>query len=129
MPTVLLVDDEAATVFGLKVLLEAEGVRVLDAGEKAAALALLDSHPVDVLLTDVQLTAARDTHGLDLLMHIRRRGLPVRSIVVTGYGAPGILQAAFDLGAAYYFEKPVSLEALSEALRDLGVSCTLNKGR
>jgi FixJ family two-component response regulator len=40
---------------------------------------------------------------------------------MTGYGDPAIMQKAFDMGAAYYFEKPVELQILSKAIQELGL--------
>ena len=129
MATVLIVDDEVATVFGLKALLEAEGIEVLSTDNQAQAEAILASCPVDALLTDVRLTGTRDTSGLDLLRFIKSRDLATRSIVMTGYGAPGVLQSAYELGAVFYFEKPVDLEVLASALSDIGVPCHLVERR
>lgn len=123
MPTVLIVDDEAAIGIGLKTLLDSEGVDVRTAGSYSEAEALLSSAPVTVLITDVRLPGAGDASGLDLLRTVKERGLATGTIVMTGYGAPSVLQEAFDLGADFYFEKPVELDLLAEALTELGVPC------
>ena len=48
-----------------------------------ARLDLLDSNPLDLVLTDVHLS---DGDGLSLLKHIREHSLPVAVVVVTGMG-------------------------------------------
>ena len=44
---------------------------------------------------------------------------------MTGYGDPAIMQQAFDMGASYYFEKPVELQILSRAIQELGLPSTV----
>ena len=39
-------------------------------------------------------------------------------IILTGFGNPVVMEKAFELGATFYFEKPVSLERLKRALAE-----------
>lgn len=57
--TVLLVDDEFDTRFVVRLLLEADGMRVVEAFNGADAIAQLKDTSVDVLVTDM------DMPGLD----------------------------------------------------------------
>jgi ActR/RegA family two-component response regulator len=42
-------------------------------------------------------------------------------ILVTGYGSSTVMEKAQTLGSAFYFEKPVSIEILKNALKSLNV--------
>ena len=53
---VLIVDDETATVFGLKALLENDQVEVLTAVSAQAAKKILRSEKVNVVLSDIRLS-------------------------------------------------------------------------
>lgn len=118
---VLIVDDETATVFGLKALIENDEVEVLTAVSAQAAKKILRSEQVNVVLSDIRLSGTLDAEGLDLLGFVKEKCPEARVILMTGYGDPAIMQQAFDMGASYYFEKPVELQVLSRAIRELGL--------
>jgi ActR/RegA family two-component response regulator len=42
-------------------------------------------------------------------------------ILVTGYGSSAVMEKAQTLGSAFYFEKPVSIDILKNALKSLNV--------
>jgi len=118
---VLIVDDETATVFGLKALVENDEIEVLTATSAQAAKKVLRDEQVDVVLSDIRLSGTLDAEGLDLLGFVKEKCPGVRVILMTGYGDATIMQQAFDMGASYYFEKPVELQVLSRAIRELGL--------
>ena len=121
---VLIVDDETATVFGLKALIENDEVEVLTAVSSQAAKKVLRDEHISVVLSDIRLSGTLDAEGLDLLGFVKEKCPEVRVILMTGYGDPAIMQRAFDMGASYYFEKPVELQILSRAIRELGLPTT-----
>lgn len=116
----LVVDDESATAFGLKTLLQSEEIEVLTAVNALTARSILMSEPIDVLLSDIRLSGTLDAEGLDLLAFARENSPETRVILMTGYGDPAIQQRARKLGAAAYFEKPVEIPVLVAAIRRLG---------
>lgn len=66
--TVLVVDDEEDIVTLMRDFLEAAGYRVLAAPDGAAALATLESEPVDAVLLDIMMPGLS---GYDVLRRIR----------------------------------------------------------
>jgi DNA-binding NtrC family response regulator len=116
----LVVDDESATAFGLKALLQGEDVEVLTAVNALTARSILMSERVDVLLSDIRLSGTQDAEGIELLQFARVNSPETRVIMMTGYGAPAIQARAEALGAAAYFEKPVDIAVLITAIRRLG---------
>ncbi|MEW6758646.1 MAG: response regulator [Acidobacteriota bacterium] len=126
---ILIVDDETATAFGLKALMESEDVVVLTASNAQTARRILGSEKVQVLLSDIRLSGTLDAEGLDLLTFAREKCAETKVILMTGYGDPAIMQKAFEMGASYYFEKPVEINVLSEAIHALGVPNRLKEGQ
>lgn len=118
---ILVVDDESATAFGLKALLQSDDVEVLTAVSALTARSILLSERVDVLLSDIRLSGNQDAEGLELLTFARENSPETHVIMMTGYGDPAVMQRAFHLGAAYYYEKPVDLTVLAETLQKLGL--------
>ncbi|MEW5765046.1 MAG: response regulator [Acidobacteriota bacterium] len=126
---ILIVDDETATAFGLKALMESEDVKVLTASNAQAARRILGSEKIQVLLSDIRLSGTLDAEGLDLLRFVKEKCPDTKVILMTGYGDPAIMQKAFEMGASYYFEKPVEINVLSEAIHALGVPNRLKEGQ
>jgi DNA-binding NtrC family response regulator len=120
--TLLIVDDESSTLFGLRALFETPRVEVLTATSAQAAKALLRSREVDVVLSDIRLSGTTDTEGLDLVKFVREHSPKTRIMVMTGYGDPAIMDLALELGASFYFEKPLDLQELSRAMGHAGMS-------
>lgn len=126
---ILVVDDESATAFGLKALMETEEVRVLTATNLETAKRILESEKVDVLLTDVRLTGTLGSEGLELLEFVKAAYPETRVILMTGYGDPAVMEKAHKMGADCYFEKPVELGRLSEVIRSFGIPNKLGEGK
>ena len=71
MKTILVVDDERNIVDLVRLYLEKEGFRVIDAADGEEALALHDLHDPDLVILDLMLPK-RD--GFEVCREIRRRG-------------------------------------------------------
>jgi hypothetical protein len=80
--TILLVDDEEVARQMLVEVLTHQGYTVFDAGRGAAALALAEKAPIDLLVTDLSMPGMS---GWDLAkcLRTRRPGLPV--LFMSGY--------------------------------------------
>ena len=112
--TALVVDDVKDNLDLARYLLESAGCRVATASTAEAALALLDTQPFGLIVSDIGLP---DQDGLDLM-----RGLPNRArvpvIVLTGHAkeeADAVL--GLELGADDYVTKPVGLRELLARIR------------
>jgi len=108
--TCVVCEDDFLIRMNTREMLEELGHVALEAKDATTALALFDSHPVDLLLTDVSLP---DLSGIVLAQRLQklRPGLPV--IFATGYGhigvAPGPLVGLLP--------KPFTIESLAKAIR------------
>jgi DNA-binding response OmpR family regulator len=113
--TVLVVDDEPSLRLLLRVNLELEGLRVLEAGTLDEARALLELEHVDVVVLDVHLGPG---DGRDLLDELRASESATRVVMLTGSVEPtGGRFAAADRVITKPFE-PVQLVATVHELVD-----------
>lgn len=120
MSRILCVDDEAAILRLLGVILARDGHEVVCAGDARVAMAALGRGGIDGVLLDLGLP---DRDGLELLGAMRDL-LPVPVIVVSARGDVAEKVAALDLGAVDYVTKPFDgdelLARLRAALRSAG---------
>jgi DNA-binding response OmpR family regulator len=110
-PTVLVVEDNEATCFGMATILAHEGYLVLTAGSGHDAMGILRSplSTIDVVVLDVHLP---DASGIDLCARVRELfpGTPV--IICTGEATPEEAAELLRLGAHRYLQKPVTPDEL-----------------
>lgn len=107
---ILLVDDDAAFLEGLTLLLSDEGYEVQTATSAEQALALLSQHPgVRAMVTDL---AMPGMDGLALLKAVRSTRSDVVCLVLTGHSSIKTAVEAVKLGAFQYLAKPVDPDEL-----------------
>ena len=109
MSTILIVDDEFSIRKTLMILLESEGYRALEAANLEQAKQLLQSEPVDLLMTDLRLG---QENGMDLLSWLNASGREVESVIMTAYGSIENAVTAMKLGAYDYLTKPINPDEL-----------------
>lgn len=110
---ILLADDDADSLEGLRSLLEAWGYEVRTARDGRAAL---DQVPVvhpSVVITDVVMPRMS---GLELLEVLRHERPGIRVIVLTAHGTPETRRRAVAQGAFAYLPKPVDTTRLKYVL-------------
>ena len=117
----LLVDDETAILLAFKKILEKPGISVDTAATSEEALALVNNEKYDVAIVDLRLTGVLGKEGLNIIQQIKNIRPETCLILVTGYGYPEVMQEAFRIGVDFYFEKPVPIDVLRNALRSLGI--------
>jgi len=110
----LLVDDEVDFLEAMTPALTRRGFRVRAAADGPAALQVLWTEPVDVVVLDVKMPGM---NGVEVFHEIRRvaPGLPV--ILLTGHGSiPQAFETSRD-GVADYLTKPCDADHLAEVVR------------
>ncbi len=81
--TILVVDDNAVLRMHATELLREAGYKVVEAGDAAAATAILEAQPgIRLLFTDVQMPGAAD--GLSLAQQVSRRWPATRLLITSG---------------------------------------------
>ena len=83
-PRILVVDDEVAIRRTMGDLLERKGYAVLAVDDGAAALAVLEQQPVDLLLVDICLAGMS---GIELARRAHAEQPDIATIILTGHGA------------------------------------------
>ena len=106
--TLLIVDDEKNTRDGLRDALE-DHYEVYVAGDVAGAFAVLETDPVDVLITDLRLGAE---NGMDLMEKALKVARPPICIIMTAYGSVDTAVDAMKRGAYDFVTKPVNIDRL-----------------
>jgi two-component system, OmpR family, phosphate regulon response regulator PhoB len=116
--TVLIVDDEPNVVDLVRITLEDDRVRVLDASDAATALACLSDIQPDLVLLDVDLP---DLSGLDICRRIRADGVLARTKVVmlTAAAQREDIARGREAGADEYLTKPFSPVRLLSLVEEL----------
>lgn len=110
---VLVVDDEAPIRKFLRISLSANGYQTVEAATAGAALEILESAAVDIVLLDLGLP---DEDGQDVILAIRARSaIPIIVLSVRGGDTEKI--RALDAGANDFVTKPFSIGELLARLR------------
>ena len=103
LPVLLIVDDEKATRDALRLALE-DDYEVFAVSNGKAARGILESEPVDILLTDLRLGGES---GMDLIDFAQGLPKPPKCIMMTAYGSPDTAAEAKRHGAYYFVTKPL----------------------
>ena len=120
-PAILIVDDERNTREGLaRALRRHYDIHLAESG--MAALNLLDTHPVDAVLTDLRMPGM---DGLTLVRRVLARDPQPVCILLTAYGNVETAVEAMKNGAYDFLTKPVNLDRLEVVLKRALESRTL----
>lgn len=108
---ILIIDDEANQRLMLEQALRSlSGDCVIaTAPDGQEALVLAADEVPDLIITDYHMPVM---NGLDLIAHMRERGMTSRVILITAYSSPELYDAAQRLHVDYYLTKPVPLALL-----------------
>ena len=113
--TILVVDDDPVTRLRLTRSLQKYGFATLDAGHGAAALQIMASRQVDLVLLD---NLMPEISGLQVLTTLRKHfpsnQLPV--VVLSAAHEADLVTEALRLGANDYLVKPVDSETLFDRI-------------
>jgi len=102
--SILVVDDDPNSLFGVCQILKDEGYQVVPAGNGKDALEKLKANGINMVITDEKMP---DLTGMELLSEVKKfdPGIPV--ILITAYGSVSMAVDALKKGAFYFFEKPI----------------------
>ncbi|MCZ7381045.1 MAG: response regulator [Candidatus Methanoperedens sp.] len=116
----MVVDDEKGIVSALKISLESDNYKVVEAYTGDGAIRKARSEIPDLILLDLMLP---DMTGYEICNKLRKdpltRSIPI--IMLTGLGETGRI-AGLDLGADDYITKPFDLNELKAKIRNVLLS-------
>ncbi len=114
---ILIIDDDHIDRMAVKRALNTTNMRaqVAEASDAAEGIDMLKRRPFDCALLDYQLP---DRDGLDALREIRRAGVGVPVIMLTGQGSEKLAVELMKAGASDYLVKgELSLDHLAQSVR------------
>ena len=113
-PKILIVDDEPNMLHMLSSILKQDGFEPLCAGSAQQALELAESDRFDFILSDVRMPGM---DGIQLLEHLRGRGIDAIVILMSAYGSVELALEAMRKGAYDYISKPFKADEVVLTLR------------
>ena len=132
-PTILVIDDEKNIRRTLRMVLESEDYKVLDAATAEEGLKILEEHLVHALLLDLKLPGISGLEALERLQAKSEGETVLPVIVISGHGTVTDAVQATRLGAFDFLEKPLDRErvviTLRNALRQGGLARELGRLR
>jgi len=109
METILIVEDDATMLRGLKDNFEFKGYRVLTAADGEAGLNSALNNKPDLILLDIMLPKI---NGYEICRLIRKENLDMPIIMLTAKGEESDIILGLNLGADDYVTKPFSIKEL-----------------
>jgi len=117
MPDIVLIaDDDQAVLTMLYKVVRSNGIEADTAASGEEALALLEQKPYDLLLLDVNMYGM---DGFQVVQAIRRRGLNLPIIIVSGRKEDYDTLYGLDIGADDYVTKPFNPVTLGAKVKAL----------
>lgn len=111
--SVLVVDDDDNTRRVCREFLRSSGFQVYEASDGLKAEALLESHAVGIVLSDIIMPG---TGGIQLLKRIRENHPDTQVILFTGHGSIDLAKDAIRRGAFDFVTKPFGMEELLQTV-------------
>ena len=116
---ILVVDDNEDLGSTIQALLQADGFQVDVAADGHAALALHQSNPADVVITDLFMP---DKDGIETIVELRKQSPRIKIVAISGWTSTqgsDYLQVAREIGATVTLQKPFDPAELSRVVRQL----------
>ena len=112
---VLVIEDNAELREYLRLALELQDYQVLTAEHGRAALAYLDGHRVDAVITDLFMP---EMDGIETVAALRKQFPDIRVVAMSGRPGVDYLAVARELGVKHTLRKPFEITELLAALKD-----------
>jgi DNA-binding response OmpR family regulator len=116
IPLILIVDDDEPTANALAKVFGAANFRTAICLRGEEAVSFVHDHPIDAAVVDIHLP---DISGLVVTQKLRERfGHAIPNIVFSGDTSMETLNALPQVGATYFFSKPVNSSHLVQRMKE-----------
>ncbi len=115
---ILLVEDHAETRSAITILLRQRDYQLHSVPSARQAAHAASKKPFDLVISDLGL---RDRSGYDLMRQLRARH-NLKGIALSGFGSENDQKLSKDAGFEMHIVKPVTLEALEQAINSIFAS-------
>lgn len=117
---ILIIDDDIAVKASLLFLLEKEGYPAAGADAPAAALQVLKTQPVSLVILDLNFSIdTSGTEGMQLLKEIKKAYPTLPVILITGWATIELAVQGMKLGANDFINKPWNNDYLLQSVKTL----------
>ena len=118
MTTILIAEDDAASLELVRDALESPGYRILESSDGKDALLQVKTESPDLVLLDIQMPGL---NGFELLHAIRNLDPPATCnvLALTAFAMDGDRQRILASGFDGYITKPISISDLREKVRQV----------
>ena len=107
--SILIVDDEKAARFGMKLALEKDGYNVMEASDGIEAFEIIKAKSPSLIFLDINMPKI---NGIQVLGEINQMENPPMIVIVTAYGSEKVAVDAMKKGAYDYIAKPYEIDDL-----------------
>ncbi|MGM9975095.1 MAG: response regulator transcription factor [Clostridiaceae bacterium] len=109
MLTILVVEDDKNLRKLMTAYLEQEGYKVITASNGVEALAIIDKHHIDLLVSDIMM---KNMDGYELVSSLREAGFTLPILMVTAKESFEDKKKGFQLGTDDYMVKPINMQEM-----------------
>ena len=112
IPTILLVDDEAGLRDNIKNYVEPRmKCVVVEAGSAEKAINFIKNNPCDIMVLDIRMPGGSGVEVLDVA-----KGLPIATIVFTGWDSDQVYNQCKERGVKAYIPKTDSIKVIGDSI-------------
>jgi len=112
--SILIIDDEEAQLESLKSFLSKRDYTIYTATGGPEGLEIIQSHPVDLVLTDFRMP---EWNGFVVLRKVKETNPNIDVVVITAYGSVEDAVEIMKAGAYDYLTKPIDLSELENLIQ------------
>lgn len=111
--TILFLEDNSDFAKNTIALLQIFVKTVYHASTIKEALGIFQSHPIDIIISDIKL---KQENGLDFITHLRTKNSSIPIVIISGHKDEAFLFRSIPLNLTAYLLKPIKYNELIETL-------------
>ncbi len=115
MAKILVIDDDAAVLKSIGVLLKTEGHDVILEHDSQKAVHMIKSKKYDLIITDVRM---EPVDGMELLKLAHKVNPATPMIIVSAITSEETKNLGYKLGCKAYIKKPFKIKEVLDAVRE-----------